>query len=62
MAKASKPEIVNAASNVVEALRGLEASENAHDGTTQRYRDHLGSCIYRLKFLIERDNPSITKQ
>lgn len=60
--KASKPDVVNAACNVVEALNALEASEKANDGTTQRYRDHLGSCIYRLKFLIERDSPAVIRR
>lgn len=60
--KATKPEIVNAGCNVVEALNALEASEKANDGTTQRYRDHLGACIYRLKWLIERDNPAVIRQ
>lgn len=60
--RANKAEVVNAACNVVEALNALEASEKANDGTTKRYRDHLGSCIYRLKFLVERDNKPVTKR
>lgn len=68
--RATKPEIVNAAVNVVAALRSLESSEKAEAGrgfaasygTTQRYRDHLDGCIYRLKFLIERDNPSVIRE
>jgi hypothetical protein len=57
--KATKPDIIRAAANVVEAQQAYEKALASGDGTEQRYLDHMQSCILRLKWLIERDRPSI---
>jgi hypothetical protein len=59
MKRAGKPEIINAAANVVEAQIAVDHAEKAGDDA-KRYRDALASCVYSLRWLIERDRPEIT--
>ena len=61
MHRAGKNEIIGAAANVVEAQIAVDLAKNAGDDT-KRYQDALASCIYRLKWLVERDRPHIAKR
>lgn len=59
--KATHAQIVNAAGAVVEAQIAFEKARTANDGTQDSYIDNLMSQIYKLKWLIERDRPTVAK-
>lgn len=59
--KAGKMDIINAACNVVEAQQARKKAYIAGDDTGS-CESHLNSCIFKLKWLIERDRPAVRKR